>query len=129
MPNHPNALFARALWTAVATGDAEAVRSCLADEVVWEAGGDHPLSGTFQGPDEVLDYLANLGEESDELSTDLLDVFVNERGAVAVYHVSARRELRRLETDVFLELIVRDGKLVRARSATFDQAASKEFWS
>jgi len=129
MPEHPNALFARALWTAVADGDAEAVRGCLADEVVWEASGNHPLSGTFHGPDEVLDYLARVGERADELRTELLDVFVNDRGAVAIYRLAARRELRRLETDIFLELGIEDGKLVRARSATLDQEASAEFWS
>jgi len=77
----------------------------------------------------VLDYLARVGERADELSTELVDVFVNERGAVAIYHLSARRELRRLETDIFLELGIENGELARARSATYDQAASDEFWS
>jgi ketosteroid isomerase-like protein len=129
MPDHPHARFARTLWTAVASGEAEAVRACLSDDVIWEAGGDHPLSGTFRGPDAVLDYLATVGEQSDELRTEFQDVFVNERGAVVVYHISARRELHRLETDIFLELIVSEGKLVRARSVTVDQSASHDFWS
>jgi ketosteroid isomerase-like protein len=129
MPDHPNSEFARALWTAVAEGDAEAVRGFLADDVVWHAGGRHPLSGIFHGPDAVLDYLARVGERADELSTELLDIFVNERGAVAIYHISARRELKRFETDIFLELEILNGKLVRARSASFDQIASNEFWA
>lgn len=129
MPDHPNSEFATALWDSVAEGDSEAVRGLLADEVVWHAGGHHALSGEFEGPDAVLDYLARVGESTDELSTELTDIFVNDRGAVVVYHLSARRELKRLETDLFLELEIREGKLARARSVSFDQVASNEFWA
>jgi len=128
MPDHPNIEFATALWDAVAEGDSGAVRGLLAEGVVWQAGGRHSLSGVFNGADQVLDYLARVCERADELSTELLDIFVNDRGAVVVYHLSARRELRRLETDLFLELEIREGKLIRARSASFDQTASNEFW-
>ena len=129
MPDHPNTEFATALWDAVAEGDSDAVRGFLADDVVWQAGGQHALSGIFNGPDAVLDYLARVGENTDALSTELTDIFANDRGAVVVYHVSARRELKRLETDLFLELEIREGKLVRARSVSFDQVASNEFWA
>ena len=129
MPDHPNSEFATALWDAVAQGDSEAVRGLLADEVVWHAGGHHALSGEFKGPDAVLDYLARVGERSDELSTELTDIFVNDSGAVVIYRLSARRELKRLETELFLELEIHEGKLVRARSVSVDQVASNEFWS
>jgi len=129
MPDHPNSEFATALWDAVAQGDSGAVRGLLADEVVWHAGGHHVLSGEFKGPDAVLDYLARVGERADELSTELTDIFVNDRGAVVIYRLSARRELKRLETELFLELEIREGKLVRARSVSVDQVASNEFWS
>ena len=129
MPDHPNAAFATAFWDAVAQGDSDAVRALLADEVVWRAGGGHPLSGEFHGPDAVIDYLARVGETADELRTELTDIFVNDRGAVVIYHLSARRELKRLETELYLELEIRAGKLVFARSVSFDQAASYEFWT
>ena len=61
MPDHPNSEFATALWDAVAEGDSGAVRELLAEDVVWQAGGRHPLSGVFSGADEVLDYLARRG--------------------------------------------------------------------
>ena len=93
MPDHPNTEFATTLWDAVALGDADSVRGLLADDVVWQAGGHHALSGMFEGPDAVLDYLARVGESTDELSTELIDIFANDRGAVVVYHLSARREL------------------------------------
>ena len=129
MPDHPNSEFATALWDAVAQGDGGAVQALLAEDVVWTAGGHHALSGRFVGPEAVLDYLARVGENTDELKTELTDIFVNDRGAIVVYHLSARRELRRLETDLFLELEIADGKLKRARSVSFDQVASNEFWS
>ena len=129
MPDHPNSEFATALWDAVAQGDSEAVRGLLADEVVWHAGGRHALSGEFKGPDAVLDYLARVGERADELSTELTDIFVNDSGAVVIYRLSARRELKRLETELFLELEIREGKLIRARSVSVDQVASNEFWA
>jgi ketosteroid isomerase-like protein len=129
MQDHPNAEFARGLWDAVAEGDSDAVREFLDDDVVWHAGGRHPLSGVFRGPDAVLDYLARVGERADELSTILMDIYVNERGAVVVYSLAARRDVKRLDTDVFLELEIRHGKLLRARSASFDQVASNEFWA
>jgi ketosteroid isomerase-like protein len=129
MPDHPNAAFATAFWDAVAQGDSDAVRALLADEVVWRAGGGHPLSGEFHGPDAVIDYLARVGESADELTTELKDIFVNDQGAVVLYHLSARRELKRLETDLYLELEICDGELIRAGSVSFDQVASNEFWS
>ena len=129
MPDHPNAAFATAFWDAVAQGDSDAVRALLAHEVIWRAGGGHPLSGEFRGPDAVIDYLARVGESADELTTELKDIFVNDQGAVVLYHLSARRELKRLETDLYLELEIRDGELIRAGSVSFDQVASNEFWS
>ena len=126
---HPHRLLARSLWSAVAEGDGQAVRALLADDVVWKVHGQHPLAGEYRGPDEVLDYLAKLGERVDDLSSSLKRIFVNDEGAVLVHHTVGARGAKRLEVDIMLMLLVRDSQITLAQSVPTDQAASDRFWT
>lgn len=126
---HPHRLLARSLWSAIAEGDRDAVREMLADDVVWKVHGQHPLAGEYQGPDAALDYLAKLGERVDDLSSTLKRIFVNEDGAVLVHHAVGARGAKRLEVDIMLMLLVRDGQVIVADSVPTDQAASDRFWT
>lgn len=127
--DHPHFTLARTLWSAIADGDAEALGLLLAADVAWRAVGDNSLSGIYHGPDEVLDYLARIGEETDEFSSRLESIYTSDEGAVVIYHVSATRGGRSLETDFVTRLTVRDGEVVEALMVPVDQRENDEFWS
>lgn len=126
---HPNFEVAQALWGAVSDGDARAVRELLADDVVWTSVGRNPLSGVRNGPDQVLDYLAQVGESADELFSSLVQLFVNDEGALVTYRVTASRGPKRLEMEFFLMLGIRAGRVASARMVAEDQYINDEFWS
>jgi ketosteroid isomerase-like protein len=128
-PDHPYLTLARTLWSAIADGDAEALGLLLAEDVAWRAVGLNPLAAVYRGPDQVLDYLARVGEMTDEFSSRLESIYINDEGAVVVHHVSARRGVRSLEMDFLTRLGVRNGVVVEALVVPVDQRANDEFWS
>jgi len=125
---HPNLLVAQGLWSSAAEGDAEALRGYLARDVVWTSVGHNPLSGERKGPEEVLDYLARVGETADDFVSRLEDIFVSELGAVVTYQVQARRGERRLEMEFLLVLRIEAGQVVNALMVAVDQYTNDEFW-
>jgi len=127
--DHPNLAVAQALWTAVAEGNADAMRGVLAEDVVWITSGRNPLAGVRHGPDEVFDYLAQVGETSEDLLSELDGIYVADDAAIVAYHLTARREDKRLEMDYFLMLNVEDGKITKALMVPVDQYTNDEFWS
>jgi ketosteroid isomerase-like protein len=44
--------------------DFEQVLELLSPKVTYRVGGSHPLAGTFQGPEEVVDHMRNLVERT-----------------------------------------------------------------
>lgn len=47
-------------YAAYATGDPEAVRPFLHEDVVWRIPGHHPMAGDKKGPDEVIAFFTGL---------------------------------------------------------------------
>ena len=127
--DHPNLDLARELWAAAADGNAEAMRGLLAEDVVWQTVGRNPLSGVRKGPDEVLDYLAMVGEAADELLSDIEEIFVNDEGAVVMYQVKAQREGKNLEMEFLLLLRIEVGQVTRALMVPVDQYVNDKFWN
>jgi ketosteroid isomerase-like protein len=128
-PEHPNLTLARALWSAIAEGDAEALALLLAEDVTWRMVGMNPLSGSYHGPDEVVDYLARVGETADEFASQLDSIFVNDDGAVIALHVSATRDGKSLEMDYLTRLRVQGGVVVETLMVPVDPRRNDEFWS
>jgi len=52
----------RNYYQAYATGDPEALRPFLAEDVVWRIPGHHPLAGEKRGRDEVIAFFAELAK-------------------------------------------------------------------
>jgi ketosteroid isomerase-like protein len=127
--DHPHFTLARTLWSAVADGDAEALGLLLGEDVIWRAIGRNPLAGIYHGPDEVLDYLARIGEAADEFSSSLENIYASDEGAVLVYHVSATRRGKSLETEFITRLTVRNAVVVEALQVPVEQRENDEFWS
>jgi hypothetical protein len=73
--------------------------------------------------------LASIGDLADELRTDLIDIFVNDRGAVLWTKVHARRGADELRVEQLVILTIEGGQIVRIMSVTNDQAQSNRFWN
>lgn len=56
-------------FEAYASNDEDAIRQILADDIQWHIPGNHPLSGTKKGVNEVLDYLNQLSKASFQASS------------------------------------------------------------
>ena len=125
---HPHFKIAHELWDALAHGDAAKLREFLSPKVQWRTFGGRDPGGTYVGIDAALDVLASIGDLADELRSDLIDIFVNDRGAVLWTRVQARRGADELRVEQLVVLTIEDGQIVRIMSVTNDQAQSNRFW-
>ena len=125
---HPHFATAQKLWDAVAHGDAAQLRAILSPKVQWRTYGGGDLAGNFVGIDAALDVLASVGDLTDELRSDLIDIFVNDRGAVLWTRLEARRGSQELRVEQLVVLTIEDGQIVQIMSVTNDQEQSSRFW-
>ena len=59
---HPNLSIIDNFFTAYGSNDLNGIRKALAEDIKWHIPGEHPLSGTKTGIDEVLDFFKKLGK-------------------------------------------------------------------
>ena len=98
MGEHPNAARVRDGFDAYNRGDFAALRSVLADEILWHVGGDHPLSGDYRGRDAVVNYCAMALESTGgTLKGEPLEILANERHAGVFQRITAERDGKRLD--------------------------------
>jgi ketosteroid isomerase-like protein len=126
--NRPNFSAAQKFWEAVAFGDASQLRTILSPRIQWRSHGAGDLTGTFVGIDAVLDLLASAGDLADELRSDLIDIFVNDRGAVLRSRLEARRGSEKLSVEQLLILAIEGGRVAQVTSVSNDQIESNRFW-
>ena len=125
---HPHFAIAQRLWDAVAHGDAAQLRAILSPKIQWRTYGGSDLAGTFVGIDAALDVLASVGDLTDDLRSDLIDIFVNDRGAVLRTRVEAHRGSQELKVEQLVVLTIEGDQIVQMMSVTNDQAQSDRFW-
>ncbi len=125
-----NVRLVRGLYEARERGDLEAVRSMLADDVVWhepDVGGAH--DGDHRGPGEVLGMMRDASERTG--GTFLLvarEVVANGEHAVAMVDWSAERAGERLEGKEAAVYRIRNGKVVEASFHPDDGDLDRRFW-
>ena len=125
---HPNADIARDLWIATSESDEAGIRRLLAPDVEWQTFSSGSLSGSLRGADAVLDLLARSGEIANSLTTDLIDIYASDDGAVTHYRVSAHLGPRNLEAEVMLVMRIRSGRVASAFAVPVDAQADDTFW-
>lgn len=59
---HPNLLLINDFFTAYGSNDLNGIKKVLAEDILWHIPGEHPLSGTKTGIDEVLDFFKKLSK-------------------------------------------------------------------
>jgi ketosteroid isomerase-like protein len=105
---HPNATAYRKTADAFRAGDFDAIRSLIAEDVVWHVPGRHPMAGEIRGLDAVVAWLRRLGELGFTLREH--DVFGNDDHVCALSYMGARRPEVDIEIRVVSVFHFRDGR-------------------
>lgn len=126
-----NADLIRTGYEAFAAGDVPAVLAIFADDIVWHVSGRNPLSGTYNGPEEVLGFFQNLGERSNgTFNLEVHDILDNGKDKVVLLLTeTAQREDRSLDESAVHVWDVQDGKASRFQSFIADEHAADAFWA
>jgi ketosteroid isomerase-like protein len=126
----PNVELVHRLYEARDRGDFDAVRSMLADEVVWhepDVGGEH--TGDLRGPDAVLAMIREAGElTGGTFRLVPREIVANGEHAVALIDWSATRDGESLEGKEVAVYRVRGGKVVEASFHQDDMDLDRRFW-
>src|SRR5215831_7265861 len=89
----------------------------IADDVVWHAGGENPISGEYQGKQAVMDFFMKFGQLTEgTYEADIHDILATADHTVVIGTSTATRH-GRTHTSRFVDVIHpdKDGK-------------AKEFW-
>ncbi|WP_082118348.1 nuclear transport factor 2 family protein [Rhizobium sp. LC145] len=122
-----NIQIIRDYYAAYATGNPEAVRPFLAENIVWRIPGHHPLAGEKRGVDEVVAFFAGLAkgrfkaeptffQAQDDLVVDIHRGWSN---------VGSGPEIDQLYALMFR---IEDGKIVEATNFLTDMHQSDAFY-
>jgi len=128
LATHPHFVLARWLWDAIALGDATRLRELLSEDSVWSVSGRSSFAGSYVGSDAILDYLARVGEATDELRSELREISVGETGGVIRYRLRAVRGLQTLDSEQLFVFEVSQGRVAAARIAPVDSYAYDRFF-
>jgi uncharacterized protein len=130
MADHPNLELLRRGYAAYGSGDMDTINELFADDVVWHVAGRSPLSGDYNGKEQVFGFFAKLQEMSEGTSkVEVHDLLANDEHGVAVVTESATRSGRNYEGNATHVLHLRDGQVTEFWDAHTDQYAADEFWS
>ena len=105
---HSNAAAYRRTVDAFRAMDFIAVRSLVADDVVWHVPGDHQMAGEIRGLDALIEWLSRLGALGFTINEH--DVLGSDDHVVALSYIGARRPNVEVETRVVSVFHFRDGR-------------------
>jgi ketosteroid isomerase-like protein len=89
---HPNATRMRRTVDALMSGDTPRLLEVFADDVVWYAPGDTPVSGTFHGHDGIARFSSGLTEVSGgSMNISVDDVLASDRYVTIFLDITAER--------------------------------------
>ena len=107
---HPNAIAYRRTADAFRERDFDAIRSLVAEDVIWHVPGHHSMAGGVRGLDALIAWLGRLGELGFTLREH--DVFGNDEHVCALSYMGAQRPGVDVETRVTSVFHFRKGRQV-----------------
>lgn len=112
MSRTTNEELVRKLLGAFQTGDLETVGSCFAADAVWDFPGRSVVNGTFNGPGEIVGFLAKSFELSGgSITIELVDITASDKGATQVQWVSADHGGRSMRAVELIHHEIGDGAI------------------
>jgi ketosteroid isomerase-like protein len=127
---HPNEELARKGYEAFAKGDMDTLNDLFADDIKWHAPGRGPLSGDYNGKQEVFDVFAKVFELSGgTFNLELHDVLANDEHVATLLTAKGERNGKKLASRGVQVFHVKDGKVTESWLHSEDQFAVDEFFS
>jgi uncharacterized protein len=127
---HPNEELVRRGYEAFNNADVETLRQLFADTTIFHEPGRSPISGDYQGLDQVLGFFGTLVERSGgTFRATLHDVVANDEHAIGLHSSDAERDGRAVHSPTVLVFHIRDGKLAETWSHHYDQHDFDAFWA
>jgi ketosteroid isomerase-like protein len=128
---HPNAARARELFEAFAAGDADALRSGLAQDVVWRIGGRSAIAGEYRGQAALFAQMSRWRElTGGTYRASFASAVADDARLVAFYRATGTRDVRTIDLDQLLVVTVDEGRRwKRVLALPTDQYAFDAFWS
>jgi ketosteroid isomerase-like protein len=127
---HPNEELVRRGYEAFNNADVETLRQLFADTTIFHEPGRSPISGDYEGIDQVLGFFGTLIERSGgTFRATLHDVVANDEHAIGLHSSDAERDGRRISSPTVLVFHIRDGKLAETWSHHYDQHDFDAFWA
>jgi len=128
MIDHPNSRLAHQAWQAVADSDVETLKALWSPDIVWHVTANNQWHGDHIGHENVLEYLAQVGESGDTYDANLEDVLVSDERIAMVCSVKTRRGEHELESSFMLFSRVQNGQIAEVWSLSFDPVTVDAFW-
>ena len=131
MADHPNVELLRKGYAAFAAGDMATVENIFADDIVWHAPGNNPISGDFKGKEQVFGLFAKLMElTGGTFRQEIHDIVANDEHAVVLAENGAQRpDGRSWQGRAAHVWHVANGKCTEYWLFADDQAAADAFFS
>jgi uncharacterized protein len=127
---HPNEELLRKGYDAFGKGDMDTIRTLFAEDIVWHAPGNNPLSGDYRGVDEVLQTFGKVFELSGgTFRIDIHDVLANDDHVVVLARAQAERGGKKLDDTSVQVWHVKDGKATEQWLHPGDAQAADAFWN
>jgi ketosteroid isomerase-like protein len=129
MEGHPNIEVFKRAYEAFTSGDMDALANVFAEDVVWHTPGCNPISGDHRGRAAAFASFEKEFELSGGTYHPVVhDILANDEHTVALLHVTAEREGRKLDQNYALVFHIRNGRIKEAWEALTDEAAWDVFW-
>lgn len=128
---HRNIAMIRRALEVYNSGDDNAMRGFLADDILWHVGGNHEMSGDYIGIEAVVDYFRRVRRETaGTLQVEPAEILANDRHASIFMRVSAYRDVRWMDV-LLAEALTLDpnGRWTEYWALANDQDAVDAFWS
>jgi len=120
----------RRFYQALVAGDTATMESCFAPGAVWHLPGESAIAGDHHGWPAIRDdFLTKIGPLSGQtFRGELLDIAVGQEFIVAVQHVTASYQGRRLDVTSCQLIRLEQGRIAEVRGHYSDQEAMDAFW-
>ena len=121
MAEHPTAAWIREVYAAFFAGDLKTTGESFADDIIVHVAGRNPLSGSYQGKDQVFAMVAAESELVSDLAAEIHDVLASDGHAVVLRTDSLSRNGRSWTGPVVDVMHVKDGKVTEYWNIALDQ--------
>jgi ketosteroid isomerase-like protein len=130
MSEHPNIPRMREGYTAFAKGDLAAFDDLWADGIRWHNAGLGPMSGTFEGRQDIFAMFGRLLDVSEgSLRVEPRAFLADDEWGFAAVSISAHRGDRSLATMDVHTARLEDGRVVEFWQTSTEPERSDEFWA